>query len=165
MGEWVSLEDIHEAFQKEARLNDLRNKFFGNFIQEEDMSNRKKIKAADFSPLQADLVPTFGGFAGRYNGYICEKCDKGWLTLDIDQGVTPMFSPCFATEGCDGQAHSMGYPQGDPPAQLGAPIIHWYKPTEGEFKQLTPELQDHVRRGGLIRKATKDAPEWVKEIL
>lgn len=100
----------------------------------------------------------------KYNGYLCETCGKGFLTLDLHEGVAPMFSPCFATEGCEGKAVSMGYPNGEPPAELGEPIIYWYKPTPEEFRTLGTDLQYHVKRGGLLRKASEHAPDWVKAI-
>lgn len=127
------------------------------------MSNRKRIKG--LRPDVEVLDEPSSGFAGRYNGYICEKCNKGYLTLDVDNGVTPMFMPCFATQGCDGRAHSLGYPNGEPPAFLGEPVIHWVRPSKQEFMNLPASLRDHVRQGGLIRKATANTPEWVKELL
>jgi hypothetical protein len=130
------------------------------------MSNRKKLNGV--SPVRVknrlgDRVAAIQNtFSGRYNGYICAKCGKGFLTLDVDPGVTPMFSRCFATEGCRGQARSMGYPDGEPDPSLGDPIIHWVKPSPAEFKKLPRPVQEHVLRGGLVRKATDVAPDWVK---
>jgi hypothetical protein len=132
------------------------------------MSNRRKIKGKidRRDGLRPHLdIDEVSRFSGRYNGYICDKCDKGFLTLDIDEGVTPMFSPCFATEGCNGRAHSMGYPEGEPPAYLGEPIIHWYKPKQEEMVQFPFEIRHHIERGGLVRKATSATPEWVKALL
>lgn len=129
------------------------------------MSNRKKTKNRQGLRATTSAIDEIANFSGRFNGYICDTCDKGFLTLDIDRGVTPMFSPCFATEGCAGRAHSMMYPPGEPPAELGEPIIYWYKPNDEEFKKLPPSVQDHVRRGGLARKATTSAPDWVKNWL
>lgn len=138
------------------------------------MSNRKKIKqTAELDPsmhpvekMANGLEPLVNGFAGKYNGYVCNKCDKAYLTLDIDNGVTPMFMPCLATEGCDGRAHSMGYPEGDPPASMGEPIIHWVRPKDmREFLSLPPAVKQHVRQGGLIRRATAAAPDWVKALV
>jgi hypothetical protein len=100
--------------------------------------------------------------SGRYNAYLCDKCDKGYLTIDINEGTTPMFAPCYATYGCNGIAHSAGYPEGDPPKHLGEAIIQWYKPTVEEFRKLSHEMQEHVRKGGLVRKATQAAPRWVQ---
>lgn len=128
------------------------------------MSNRKKLTRKGNRPVLPSIDEAFK-YPLRYNGYICERCGKGYLTLDIDNGVTPMFMPCLATQGCEGRAHSMMYPEGEPPAELGEPIIHWYKPTGEEFKKLSPAVQQHVSRGGLARKATEAAPDWVKDLI
>lgn len=128
------------------------------------MGNRKKAKTAS-APQPVSGLSELKYFAGRYNGYICETCDKGFLTLDVDHGVTPMFSPCFATQGCEGRAHSMGYPKGEPPAFLGEPIIHWVKPSDTEIASLEPALKDHVLKGGLIRRPTTATPDWVRSLL
>lgn len=132
------------------------------------MSNRKKLPRTNrgVSPLGESTIRRLheiqGTFAGKYNGYICDTCDKGFLTLDIDYGTTPPYTPCFATEDCRGKAHSMGYPDGEPPAELGEPIILWYKPDEEERATLAPWMEAYVENGGLLRKASKDAPDWVK---
>jgi hypothetical protein len=123
------------------------------------MGNRKKATMKGLRPTHT-LVDEIQFFSGRPNGYICSTCDKGYLCIDIDEGTTPMFSPCFATEGCKGQAVSMGYPEGEPPAYLGEPIIHWVKPDKDAV--LPEGIRQHVERGGLIPKATASAPEWVK---
>lgn len=114
------------------------------------MSNRRK-------PRRAHPVAQIQ----RYNGYKCEECGGAWLTVDLAQGVTPIFSPCFRTEGCQGRAVSMGYPPGPPPAALPL-LIEWYQPTN--LRGLSPELRDHVQRGGLLRRAANEAPQWVKEM-
>lgn len=96
----------------------------------------------------------------RYNGYKCPACGGAWLTVDLDEGVTPMFSPCFATEGCRGTAFSMGYPSGPPP---NLPLlIEWYKPMH--TKGVSYEMSQHLHNGGLMRRAAIDAPAWVKRI-
>lgn len=130
------------------------------------MSNRKKVKGYRATYTEIDGIPKLkAAFSGRYNAYACMECGKAYLTLDVDKGVTPMFAPCFATEGCNGEAMSMGYPEGDPPAELGDPIIHWVKPTPKLVGTLPPAIREHVRQGGLIRKATEATPTWVREKL
>lgn len=132
------------------------------------MSNRKKIKnkpdPLSGFPTVRKLITELDKTPLKYNGYLCDTCESGFLSIDVDEGTTPMFSPCFATEGCEGQAHSMGYPAGPPPEVLGDPIIMWYKPDPSEYNTLDPELIIYAERGGLIRKATKSAPDWVKEM-
>lgn len=53
----------------------------------------------------------------------------------------------------------MGYPPGPPPKGLPL-LIEWYKPDS--LEGLEPVMRDHVSHGGLMRRATPDAPAWVK---
>lgn len=131
------------------------------------MGNRKKLRkssqarVSSVEKLTDRILEIRNTLAGRYNGYICATCDGGFITLDVDHGTTPAETQCLATEGCGGKAISLGYPEGEPP---GEPIIYWYKPSKEEFDQLSFEMQEHVSQGGLVRKATEAAPEWVKAI-
>lgn len=131
------------------------------------MGNGKKAKQAPTAAgkrLADKLIKIQDTLHGRFNAYLCDTCGKGYLTLDVDRGTTPMFAPCFATQGCKGPAMSAGYPEGPPPLELGDPIIYWHNPGQAEFDKLSLEMQDHVRNGGLVRKATDAAPDWVKAI-
>jgi hypothetical protein len=135
-------------------------------VRSPSMSNRRKLKGYRATHSVTDEIAKIANtFAGRYNAYTCEKCGKAYLTLDVDPGTTPMFMACYATEGCDGEAVSAGYPEGEPPAHLGDPIIHWVRPTERQFEKLSGSLKQHVVRGGLIPKATEATPNWAKELL
>lgn len=118
------------------------------------MSNRRKLRLVPNGSLASAFTP-------RHNGYKCGDCGGAWLTVDLDEGVTPMFSPCFRTEGCHGRAVSMGYPPGPPPQGLDL-LIEWYAPSS--TRGLDPALADHVSRGGLLRRATTGAPAWVKAL-
>lgn len=172
MSDWIFLDEYYTHLQEELearrKREDLLNEYFGTW--DDDVSNRKKIKGAaklevKGSRLRDRIEKIQNSFAGRYNAYLCGTCDSGYVTLDVDPGVTPMFGPCFATQGCDGVARSAGYPDGDPPEDLGRPIVHWVRPTEEELKSLSPSLQQHVAQGGLIRRPTEFTPDWVKELL
>lgn len=124
------------------------------------MGNRKKLK-----PLKGNnafVDKPLPDFIGKYNAYLCKECNLGYLTLDVDRGVTPMFMPCYATEGCTGTAVSAGYPEGDPPDEMGPPIIHWYIPSVSQMRDHKISVQQHVAAGGLAARATKYAPAWVK---
>lgn len=130
------------------------------------MGNAKKLRKAPPTRTAAKkladrILEIQGTLSGRYNGWLCNECNGGFISLDVDRGTTPMHIPCFATEGCRGVAVSMGYPDGPPPAE---PILYWYKPSKEEFNRLSVEMQDHVRNGGLVRMATEAAPEWVKKV-
>jgi hypothetical protein len=136
------------------------------------MSNRKRMKLSLSEGV--DLTTVVETAAARrevfqtvekYNGYECEICGSTYVTVDLHEGVTPSSAPCLSTRGCQGRAYSLGYPKGAPPARLGKPLIEWYRPTPEQFKTLQPAVQQHVRRGGLVRRAGKDAPDWVKAIV
>lgn len=111
------------------------------------MSNRRHLKTApDVLPPARPL-----GFEPKLNAYRCDKCGGNTVTLDVDEGVTPMFLGCRAdgTEtGCDGRAVSMGYPKGPAPA-WAVPQWEWYKPAPIEMRGMSPEMRDHIQRGGL----------------
>lgn len=97
--------------------------------------------------------------AGAVNGYQCPDCNGLTIVVHRDAGVTPMFLACRA-EGvdpreakCKGQAVSLMYPEGEPPAP---PAWEWFKPSATQMKRYRredPAMYDHVQRGGLeLRK-------------
>jgi hypothetical protein len=90
----------------------------------------------------------------RANGYTCNVCEQVTMTYHVDEGTTPMFLRCRATEGCDGQATSMMYPFDNgwiPPELAALPRWEWYAPTEQQARQAGHiEVRDHVQRGGLL---------------
>lgn len=101
----------------------------------------------------------------RYNGYQCDPkggCGGIYLTVDLDRGATPMFMPCFITEGCDGMAVSLGYPKSPPPLKVPL-LIEWYQPDSQSLAEMPAALAEHIRRGGMARRPTEDAPQWVKD--
>jgi hypothetical protein len=169
----IPIEDIYRQFREQQESLNWRRELYANWPPKEDweeMSNRKKIKEISVlgpepNEFRARIAKIQNTFAGRYNAYTCDKCGKAYLTLDVDPGVTPMFSPCFATEGCDGRAHSAGYPNGEPPEEFGDAIIHWVRPTKEEMKGLSEPVRQHVEQGGLVRRPTEATPEWVRELL
>lgn len=83
----------------------------------------------------------------RLNLYVCMECRKSICTIDRDEGVTPMFLNCRATPGCRGTMHSAGYPEEMPEYSL--PTWEWYRPDEKVILRMTPEMQEHIRSGGL----------------
>jgi hypothetical protein len=170
---WILIDEYYKALQQELEARhsrqELLRQYQATWSDEEwdSMGNRRKLRSStnrrNGSNLTRRMDEIQNTFAGQYNAYICQKCDKGFLTLDVDPGVTPFMIQCLATEGCNGMAHSQMYPEGDPPADLGEPIIYWVKPTDTEFAKLPPLLVEHVEKGGLLMKATDAAPDWVKE--
>lgn len=89
-------------------------------------------------------------FLGRTNAYVCDQCGRYTVTIDRDEGVTPMFLACRATPECTGRAVSLGYPEGTVPDHIGAPAFEWYRPAERELRDLDAATFEHVARGGLL---------------
>lgn len=96
--------------------------------------------------------------AQRKNAYYCEKCGRYTVTVDVDEGVTPMFLACRASghdprdpeNPCDGMARSMMYPPPpwpDHPDLNAGPTWEWYRPTD--VAALPDGLREHVEKGGL----------------
>lgn len=84
----------------------------------------------------------------KINRYTCPDGHQT-ITIDIDDGTTPMFLNC-RTNACGKQATSSFYQV--PDGLL--PEYEWYKPTD--IKKVEKISRDHVRRGGLlIRKIRK----------
>lgn len=131
------------------------------------MSNRRKLPRIPrdrdklvLSPRVQAHVDKMAGLNGGTcrNSYVCKACGGRFVTVDIDPGVTPMFMRCYATEGCEGTAHSTMY--SDVPA--ADPTLEWYRPesTKGE----NPAMVDHLRQGGLAHRPASTAPDWVKAL-
>lgn len=108
---------------------------------------------------------------GDINGWRCEGSNKvascGGVTyaIHVDEGVTPMFLGCRATENCKGTAVSLMYPP--PPAPqhvLEAVAWEWYKPDAAALRRLhrkNPALAEHVELGGLNLRELTDAGRQV----
>ena len=86
----------------------------------------------------------------RINAYRCPICMNLTVTIDRDEGVTPMFLNCRVTPGCKGMAESYFY---RPPKNAGEPTHEWYRPEAEEMRTLEEGMLDHVRRGGLCIRA------------
>lgn len=102
--------------------------------------------------------------AGEKNAYWCPDCHGYVITIDVDEGVTPMFLACRVKgepsdpdNGCKGQMHSMMYPEPPWPAVDGydqpiptEPTWEWYKLDAAELKR----LEKKARRGDRMAVAT-----------
>jgi hypothetical protein len=97
--------------------------------------------------------PAGTSLVGRENAYLCSTCRGYTTTIDLDDGVTPMFVRCRAKAGCNGRAASMMYPKGLRPDFIPAPAWEWYRPVEGTDPPLTRAERDHVEQGGLLLRA------------
>jgi hypothetical protein len=86
----------------------------------------------------------------RRNAYVCRKCVGVIVTVDRDEGVTPMFLRCRATKDCTGQMVSCMYRVNEVMKIPPEPTWEWYAPNHAERRKLTPEMLDHVEKGGLL---------------
>lgn len=87
---------------------------------------------------------------GRENAYECPVCGGYTTTVNVDDGVTPMFLACRVTPGCPGRAASLIYPEGPRPAHIPPPAWEWYRPSRRERRSLDPVTREHVEMGGLL---------------
>jgi hypothetical protein len=87
---------------------------------------------------------------GMKNKYVCQICGGEIVTVIVHPGTTPFALPCMATENCQGIMCSAFYQVSqDLPAQF-----EWFMPASTEG--YSPEMQDHIERGGLeLRKIQK----------
>ena len=85
----------------------------------------------------------------RVNGYVCRNCKRVTWTIDVDEGVTPMFLRCRVESGCLGMAASMFYMV---PKKHPEPVWEWYRPTEADAvkqERLWPGSMQHWKQSGL----------------
>lgn len=92
-------------------------------------------------------------YTGKYNLYIC-KAGHHNLSLDIDEGVTPMFLVCrFKIKHrriCGQQAHSSMYRLTPSQVQSFRPVkIIWREPSPRELRVASPAMLEHYQKGGL----------------
>lgn len=76
------------------------------------------------------------------NFYTCRECGGSIITIDRDDGTTPMMLACRATLACDGTMFSSGYTCD----QSLVPDHEWYKPA----KLPKGEAREYVQMGGLL---------------
>lgn len=79
------------------------------------------------------------------NAYTCERCKQTVVTIDRVEGTTPMMIRCRATKGCQGMMMSSWY-MNVPDIE---PSFEWRKPTQQEYRKLSPAMKQHIDMGGL----------------
>jgi hypothetical protein len=89
-------------------------------------------------------------FQGKKNIYVCQKCGHGFVSIDIDEGVTPFMTGCLRV-GCAGWAQSLLY-RADPMLKDIPAALEWYRPATLDV--LKHSVQVHVEKGGLISRPT-----------
>jgi len=93
------------------------------------------------------------GFQGKKNVYICDDCGHGFVSMDVDAGVTPFLTSCL---NCGALAKSMCYKIPQP--LLGTPAVTWLRPRKEIWGKFSIGIQQHLEKGGLIRSDTKGLP-------
>lgn len=91
----------------------------------------------------------------QLNAYRCPDCGGYIVTVDRDEGVTPMFLACRVKgdpsdpgNDCKGRMASMGYPPEPWPIDA-TPTWEWYRPEGEAYAAMNAEMRDHIDRGGL----------------
>lgn len=95
---------------------------------------------------------TFDG-KGKKNVYLCEKCGHGFISIDVDTGVTPMITSCINGE-CKGSAVSLFYKVPQQWLSKHKAAVEWYKPET--LDGLPAHSVEHVHLGGLLSRKAKD---------
>lgn len=84
--------------------------------------------------------------SNKINGYACAQHGPVFITIDLEEGTTPMMLLC---PKCKLPAYSAWYNV----SQNLKPTHAWKKPTSAEIqmfpKKVRAAVQDHVNRGGL----------------
>lgn len=97
----------------------------------------------------------------RENVYVCPDCEGYTVTVDVDEGTTPMFLNCRASGGegdCPGMAVSSMYPSGPRPAHIPAPAWEWFRLDAAALPAMSLAMQEHVRAGGLEIRRKESSP-------
>lgn len=105
----------------------------------------------------------------RRNAYFCKECRKVTITVDIDEGVTPMFIQCphcksqmansfmYQVPGCMRYDFTKGI-------NVLPADYEWYKPNEKETLMLSKSEAEHVFKGGLLMRKRTDKQAIMFEI-
>lgn len=104
----------------------------------------------------------YGEHEGEENAYYCKECHGYIVTVNRDDGVTPMFLACRVKgepeepgNDCTGYMHSLMYPKKPWPEERGLPTEpnwEWYRPAPDEVfvDAYAEETRAHVEQGGLL---------------
>jgi hypothetical protein len=86
------------------------------------------------------------------NAYTCRDCGYTFVTIHVDDGVTPFGIMCRAATDCSGMAGSHFYKLSPAVAKI-APTFEWYKPTENNPLMDDPAVREHVECGGVMLRS------------
>lgn len=91
---------------------------------------------------------------GAINTWQCNTCSGVIVAVHTDEGTTPMFLACRATEGCAGTMVSAGYPSAPVPEHIIKLLSwHWHKASATQLKRYrreNPAMYQHLQMGGLL---------------
>lgn len=90
-------------------------------------------------------------FQGKKNIYLCTGCGHGIVSQDLDDAVTPFMIYCDRP-GCGKPMQSLCYKAPQQMLQSFPAAIEWYKPSPEETLKLSPQMQEHIQKGGLARR-------------
>lgn len=99
----------------------------------------------DYDKINAEIGDK-QGFKNKINGWICERCRKVHVCIDVDSGITPFIIKCKMTQSCNGIAYSCMYRL----VTNLPPQFEWYRPKPEENFEGNSALIEHINRGGLI---------------
>jgi hypothetical protein len=95
---------------------------------------------------------------GEINGWRCADCGAHTYVVHVDDGVTPMFLACRATEGCKGTGVSLMYSRPPVPQHvIDAVEWEWFRPQDRAVRRMEAGMRDHIKRGGLDLRRLTDA--------
>ena len=89
----------------------------------------------------------------KLNRYTCDTCCYEIVTIERQQGVTPMFLACKSAKRCTGMMVSAMYR-----GVVGLASFEWRTPTKQEYRKLPSATKNHGDLGGLIHHATGHLP-------
>lgn len=96
-------------------------------------------------------IDEMGIYDGRGKGvdvYICDECGSKYYTRYPDRGVTPFMIACRAC-GLGIMLHREGMSEAYAES-VGAEVHNWVRPTFRQLLRLSPGMQEHVLKGGLV---------------
>lgn len=88
-------------------------------------------------------------FKGKKNIYLCAECGHGFVSEDIDEGVTPFMDRCPICE--TGMGTSLFYNVPQEILEKKPARVEWHKPAKKDIRKANPSLKQHYEKGGLKR--------------
>lgn len=123
------------------------------------MTNKFQDAAMAATRQQANAIRRAKQSRGDYirkNVYLCDNCGGGWVSADIDEGVTPFMDLCPICE--TGMGSSLFYRVPQEILDKKPARVEWRKPTGRELRKAGPGVRHHYEQGGLKRVLVDPAP-------